>query len=153
MKKMNRKAFNLDERTIKTILKICATLYVITIYSLIGVMSYRQYVLHQAVREFEDMAIIVSFNVVVMIGSALYFVGGFAIKKIKLRWIISGYVGFVLIGFAFTIFRYTVLLEQELSLTQVVNYLFTVLKITGILVIVWCLLAYLGNRRIEKQIE
>ncbi len=150
---MNRKAFNLDERTIKTILKICAILYVITIYSLIGVMSYRQYVLHQAVREFQDMAIIVTFNVLAMIGSALYFVGGFAIKKTKLRWIIAGYVGFVLIGFAFTIFKYTVLLDQELSLTQVTNYLFTVLKITGILVIVWCLLAYLGNRRIEKQIE
>ena len=101
---MNRKAFNLDERTIKTILKIFATLYVITIYSLIGVMSYRQYVLHQAVREFQDMAIIVTFNVLAMIGSALYFVGGFAIKKTKLRWIIAGYVGFVLIGFAFTIF-------------------------------------------------
>ncbi len=150
---MNRKAFNLDERTIKTILKICAILYVITIYSLIGVMSYRQYVLHQAVREFQDMAIIVTFNVLAMIGSALYFVGGFAIKKTKLRWIIAGYVGFVLMGFAFTIFKYTVLLDQELSLTQVINYLFTVLKITGILVIVWCLLAYLGNRRIEKQIE
>jgi len=150
---MNRKALNLDERTIKVILKICAILYAITIYSLIGVMSYRQFVLHQAVREFEDMAIIVTFNVLAMIGSALYFVGGFAIKKARLRWIITGYVGFVLIGFAFTIFRYTVLLGQELSLTQVVNYLFTVLKITGILVIVWCLLAYLGNRRIEKQIE
>ena len=150
---MSRKPFNIDERTIKTILKICATLYVITIYSLIGVMSYRQYVLHQAVREFEDMAIIVSFNVVAMIGSALYFVGGFAIKKTRLRWIIAGYVGFVLIGFAFTIFKYTVLLDQELSLNQVVSYFFTVLKITGLLAIVWCLIAYLGNRRIEKQIE
>jgi len=150
---MNRKALNLDERTIKVILKICAILYAITIYSLIGVMSYRQFVLHQAVREFEDMAIIVTFNVLAMIGSALYFVGGFAIKKIKLRWIISGYIGFVLIGFAFTIFRYTVLLDQELSLNQVVGYFLTVSKITGILVIMGCLLAYLGNRRSEKQIE
>jgi len=150
---MNRKALNLDERTIKTILKICAVLYAITIYSLIGVMSYRQFVLHQAVNEFEDMAIIVSFNVLAMIGSALYFVGGFAIKKSRLRWIIAGYVGFVLFGFAFTVFKYIVLLDQELSLNQVVGYLFTVAKITGILVIVGCLLAYLGNRRTEKQME
>ena len=150
---MNRKALNLDERTIKIILKICAILYAITIYSLIGVMSYRQFVLHQAVKEFEDMAIIVTFNVLAMIGSALYFVGGFAIKKARLRWIIAGYVGFVLFGFAFTIFRYTVLLDQELSLNQVVGYFLTVAKITGILVIVGCLLAYLGNRRTEKQIE
>ena len=150
---MNRKALNLDERTIKIILKICAVLYAITIYSLIGVMSYRQFVLHQAVKEFEDMAIIVSFNVLAMIGSALYFAGGFAIKKSRLRWIIAGYVGFVLFGFAFTIFRYSVLLDQELSLNQVVGYFLTVAKITGILVIVGCLLAYLGNRRTEKQIE
>ena len=150
---MNRKSLHLDERTIKIILKICAILYAITIYSLIGVMSYRQFVLHQAVKEFEDMAIIVSFNVLAMIGSALYFVGGFAIKKSRLRWIIAGYLGFVLFGFAFTIFRYTVLLDQELSLNQVVGYFLTVAKITGILVIVGCLLAYLGNRRTEKQIE
>ena len=150
---MNRKALNLDERTIKIILKICAVLYAITIYSLIGVMSYRQFVLHQAVKEFEDIAVVVTFNVLAMIGSALYFVGGFAIKKSRLRWIIAGYVGFVLIGFAFTIFRYTVLLDQKLGLNQVVGYLFTVSKITGILVIVGCLLAYLGNRRTEKQIE
>ncbi|MFC1713102.1 hypothetical protein ACFL6S_05510 [Candidatus Poribacteria bacterium] len=150
---MSRNKFNLDERTVKTILKICAILYFITIYSLIGVMSYRQYILHQAVRQFEDIAIIVTFNVLVMIGSALYFVGGVTIKKTKLRWIIPGYVGFVLMGFAFTIFRYTVLLDQKLGLNQVVGYFFTVLKVTGLLVIVWCLLAYLGNRRIEKQIE
>jgi len=99
------------------------------------------------------MAIIVSFNVLAMIGSALYFAGGFAIKKSRLRWIIAGYVGFVLFGFAFTIFRYSVLLDQELSLNQVVGYFLTVAKITGILVIVGCLLAYLGNRRTEKQIE
>ena len=150
---MNRKALNLDERTIKIILKICAVLYVITIYSMIGVMSYRQFVLHQAVREFEDMAIIVTFNVLAMIGLALYFVGGFAIKKARLRWIIAGYVGFVLFGFAFTIFRYTVLLDQELSLNQVVGYFLMVAKITGILVVLGCLVAYLGNRRTEKQIE
>lgn len=150
---MSRRPFNLDERTVKIVLRICATLYAITIYSLIGVMSYRQFVLHQAIKEFQDMAIIVTFNVVAMIGSALYFVGGFAIKKTRLRWIIAGYVGFVLIGFAFTIFKYTVLLDQKLSLNQVVNYFFTVLKITGLLAIVWCLIAYLGNRRIEKQIE
>jgi hypothetical protein len=151
--RMSRRPFNLDERAIKIIFRICATLYVITIYSLIGVMSYRQFVLHQAIKEFQDMAIIVTFNVLAMIGSALYFVGGFAIKKTKLRWIIAGYVGFVLVGFAFTIFKYTVLLDQELSLNQVVSYFFTVLKITGLLAIVWCLIAYLGNRRIEKQID
>ena len=150
---MSRRPFNLDERTTKIILRICAVLYAITIYSLIGVMSYRQFVLHQPIKEFQDMAIIVTFNVVAMIGSALYFVGGFAVKKTRLRWIIAGYVGFVLIGFAFTIFKYTVLLDQKLSLSQVVSYFFTVLKITGLLAILWCLIAYLGNRRIEKQIE
>ena len=143
----------MDERAVKTILKICTILYVITIYSLIGVMSYRQYVLHQTVKEFHDIAIILSFNVIAAIGSILYFVGGIAPQRAKLRWIIAGYLGFVLFGSAFTIFRYMVLLDRELGLAQIANYFFTVLKITGLLVIVWCLLAYLGNRRIEKQIE
>jgi hypothetical protein len=146
-------SLNLDERDINIVRKICTTLYLITLYSLIGVQLYRQFVLHQAIEEHEDIAIIIAFNVVVFLGSLLYISGGVNPQKVKLRRIIAGYVGFVLIGFIFTVFKYTILLGQELSLMQVVNYFFTVLKVSGLLAIAWGLLAYLGNRRIEKQIE
>ena len=143
----------MDERDLDIFRKVCTTMYIITIYALIGVQLYRQFVLHQSSEEWNDIAIIMTFNIIVCLGSFLYIGGGINPKKIRLRYIVAGYVGFVLLGFAFTIFKYTILLGQELSLTQVVDYFFTVLEISGILAIAWGLLAYLGSRRIEKQIE
>ena len=150
---MGKNPFNLDERGINIFRKICTTLYFITLYSLIGVHLYRQFVLHQPSREWNDIAIIITFNVIVLLGSVLYLIGNVNPKKIKLCYIIAGYLGFFLIGFAFTIFKYTVLLGQELSLKQVLNCFFIDLRISGILVIVLGILAYLGSRRIEEQIE
>ena len=149
----NKRPLNLDERDINIVHKICTTLYLITLYSLIGAQLYRQFVLHQAIEEHEDIAIIIAFNVIVFLGSLLYISGAVDPQKVKLRWIVAGYVGFVLLGFTFTIFKYTIFLGQELSLRQVANYFFTVLKISGLLAIAWGLLAYLGSRRIERQIE
>jgi hypothetical protein len=150
---VSKKPFNFDEREMNIFRKICTTLYFLTLYSLMGIQLYRQFVLHQPHQEWDDIAILITFNVVVLLGSVLYLSGGIEPKRIKLRYIIAGYVGFVLLGFAFTIFKYTILLRQELSLAQVLEYLFTVIKISGLLVLAWGLLAYLGNRRVEKQIE
>jgi hypothetical protein len=110
-------------------------------------------VLEQPQHEWNDIAMVMTVNVLVMLGSVLYLTGSINPKKIKLRHILAGYGGFVLIGFLFTIFKYTVLLGEDLTLEQVVDYFWTVLIISGILVLVWGLLAYLGSRRIEKQIE
>ena len=150
---MRKKPFSLDERDVDIVRKICTVLYFVTIYSLVGVVLYREYVLHQEIREFEDIAIIMTFNVLVFLGALLYIGGGVNPRKIKLRYILAGYGGFVLLGFGFTIFRYTVLLGQELTLKEVLDYFFTVVKVSGLLVLVWGVLAYLGSRRIEKQIE
>ena len=150
---MSKKSFKLDERELDIFRKICTTMYIITLYSLMGVISYRQFVLHQPTGEWDDIANITVFNVIVCLGSFLYLGGNINPRKIKSGYIIVGYVGFVLFGLAFTVFKYTILLGQELGLTQVVDYFFTVLKISGILVIGWGLLAYFGSKRIEKQIE
>lgn len=149
---MSKIPFNLDERYVNTVCKICAVLYMITVYSLIGILSYRQFVLHQETREFNDIAILTTFNIIVFLGSLLFISGGVNPRKMKRRWIIAGYGGFVLIGFIFTVFKYTVLLGQKLSLAQVVDYFLTVAWISGALALVLGLLAYLGNKRIEKQI-
>ncbi len=149
---MNKK-LKLDERDLDIFRKICTTMYVVTIYALIGVISYRQFVLHQPTKEWDDIANIIVFNVIVGLGSLLYLGGNINLKKIKPGHVIAGYVGFVLLGLTFTIFKYSILLRQELGPTQVVDYFFTVLKISGILVIGWGLLAYFGSKKIEKQIE
>lgn len=150
---MSKRYFIFDEREVTTFLKLCTILYIITLFSLMIMQLYRQFVLEQPQREWNDIAMVITVNVLVILGSVLYLTGSVNPKKIKLRYILAGYGGFVLIGFLFTIFKYTVLLGEDLTLKQVADYFWTVLVISGILVLVWGLLAYLGSRRIEKQIE
>ncbi len=150
---MGKTRFNFDEREMNTFRKICTTMYITTIMALIGIINYRQFVLGQPNQQWNDIAMLMTINVLVLLGSGLYLTGTVNPKKIKIGYILAGYIGFVLLGFAFTVFKYTILLRQDLNLTQVWDYLLTVIKISGILVLVLGILAYLGSRRIEKQIE
>jgi heme/copper-type cytochrome/quinol oxidase subunit 3 len=150
---MNKGPFRLDEREMNVFRSICTTLYFITLYSLIGIQMYRQFALGQPQQEWNDIAMLIAVNVIVLLGSALFLSGAINPRKVKLSYIIAGYLGFVLLGFTFTIFKYTVLLDQGLTLGRIADYFFTVLKISGILVLVWGILAYMGSRRLEKQIE
>jgi phosphoglycerol transferase MdoB-like AlkP superfamily enzyme len=149
---MNKVTLNLDERNINIILRICTVLYILTLASLIVTQLNRQFVLHQATQEWQDIANIIAFNVIVLLGSVLY-LGGITPQKVKLRQILVLYAGFVIIGVIFTIFKYAILLGQNVSLAEVRNYLLIVSAICGALIAVWTLLAYLGKKRIEKRLE
>ncbi len=150
---MGKTRFNFDEREMNTFLRICTTMYIITIIALIGIVNYRQFVLGQPHQQWDDIAMLMTINVIVLLGSVLYLTGVVNPKQIKPVYMIAGYIGFVLLGFTFTIFKYTVLLGQDVGLTQAWEYLRTVIIISGVLVLAWGVLAYLGSRRIEKQIE
>ena len=150
---MTNRPFNFDEREMNTFLKICTIMYIITLFALMAIQFYRQFLLNQPQEEWNDIAMLIAINILVLFGAVLYLTGAIDLKKIKLRYILGGYCCFVLIGFLFTVFKYTVLLEQDLTMTQILDYLLIVIKISGILLLAWGLLAYLGSRRIEKQIE
>ena len=150
---MSKKLFKLDERETHIVRQISTILYLITLYSLMGLQLYRQFVLHQPQEEWNDIAILISFNVIVWLGAMLYLIGVVNPKVVKLRYLIIGFTGFVILGLAFTLFKYSVLLDQTLSLRQILNIFFTVLTISALLTAFWGLLAYLGNKRIEKRIE
>jgi hypothetical protein len=92
-------------------------------------------------------------NILFLFGLTLYLIGAINPREIKLPNILVGYALFVLVGFLFTIFKYAVLLGQEINLLQVWDSLSTVVIISGILMLALGLLAYLGNRRIDKQIS
>lgn len=128
-------------------------MYILTIYSLIGVQLYRQFVLHQPTEEWEDIAVIITFNVIVWLGSLLYLSGIVNPTNIKLRYLLAGYLGFILMGFVFTVYKYNILESQPLSMEQVLDYLLIIVKVSGILAIGLGALAYLGSRRLEKEIE
>lgn len=149
---MSRTRLNLDERSMGIVRKISTALYIITIYSLIGVQLYRQFVLHQPTEAWEDIAVIITLNVVVWLGSLLYLSGIVNPKNINLRYLLAGYLGFILLGFVFTVLKYNVLESQPLSMEQVLDYLLIIVKVSGGLAIVWGVLAFLGNRRLEKEI-
>jgi len=150
---MSKRILNIDERGLGIIRQISTVLYVITLYSLIAIQLYRQFALHQPTEEWNDIAIIITFNVIVWLGAVLYLTGLVNPRNVKLPYLFAGFIGFVLIGFAFTVFKYSVLLQQKLVMRHVLDYLLIVIKISAFLVISWGLIAYLGNLRMEKRIE
>ena len=150
---MNKKPFNLDERERNVYRNFITVLYLITLVALIGMQLYRQFVLGQPTEQWNDIALLITFNVLFLLGGGLYLSGTVNPKKIKTRYIVIGYAAFVLLGLVFTIFKYSVLLKQKVGLDQIWEYILIIIPITAILAIGWGLLAYLGHRRIEKQLE
>lgn len=150
---MNKRPFNFDERETNTFRSVCTLLYLLTIFSLMIIQLYRQFVLNQPQEAWNDIAMLLTINILALIGLTLYLTGVINPRRIKLRNILVGYALFVLVGFLFTTFKYAVLLGQEINLAQVWSYLSTVVIISGVMAFVLGLLAYLGNRRIDKQIS
>jgi len=150
---MRKAPFSFDEREKNVFRDVCTVMYLITLFALMSFQLYRQFVLHQPHQEWDDIAMLMSVNVIVVLGAILYLTGAVNPKRIKLGYLIAGYVGFVLLGFAFIVFKYTVLLGQQVGLAQFWDYLLTVILISGVLAFAMGVLAYLGSRRIDKQIE
>lgn len=150
---MRKRPLNIDEREQIVYRNLITVLYFITLAGLIGMQLYRQFVLGQPSEQWNDIALLITFNVLFLLGGVLYLSGTVNLQKLKTRHILIGYAAFVLLGLLFTIFKYAVLLGQDVGLAQVWDYLLTILPITAVLVAGWGILAYLGYRRIEKQLE
>lgn len=150
--RMSKQIFNWDERENRIVRQISTILYIITLFSLIGFQLYRQFVLNQVSEEWNDIAILISFNVIVWLGSLLYLSGVVNPKVVRMRYILIGFSGFVMLGLAFTVFKYSVLLGQTLSMRQILDSFFIVVKISALLVVFLGSLAYLGNRMMEKRL-
>jgi len=142
----------LDERNINTVCHVCSIMYGITWLALAGILLYRQFVLGQSVEEFNDIAMLFTFNVIFAIGAILYF-GGVPFFRIKPVTVGAIYVGFVAIGFLFTMFKYTILLERDLSMMDVLDKLSIVLTICAAILATYVLFAYFGKRRMDREIE
>ena len=84
--------FNMDERNFEITRRICARLYLVTLMLLMGSMGYRQYVLGQETGQFEDMALIFTFNVLILLGALCYY-GGITLPKIKPVPLLGVYIG------------------------------------------------------------
>ena len=150
---MRKIAFAPDERQQNVYRNLITVLYFITLAALIGMQLYRQFALGQPSEQWDDIALLITFNILFLLGGGLFLSGAVNLKKIRIRYIVIGYAVFVLLGLLFTIFKYAVLLGEDVGLEQVWDYFLIILPITAILLIGWGLLAYLGHQRIEKQLE
>jgi hypothetical protein len=150
---MSKAPFNLDEREQNVYRTLITGLYFLTLAALIGMQLYRQFVLDQPSEQWNDIALLITFNVLFLLGGGLYLSGAVNLKSIRIRYLVVGYVGFVLLGLLFTIFKYAIVQGQDVGLAQVWDYILTILPITALLLAGWGSLAYLGHRRMEKQLE
>ena len=147
---MGRAPVPLDERNVDSIRKVCTVMYGLTMVLLALAVLYRQFGLEQTTHEFEDIAVILTSNVIVGLGAILYF-GGVALPRFSPRTLAAAYLGFVVVGFGFTVFKYAVLLGQPMDAGILWANFLTVATICALLTGIYVLAAYLGVRRIERQ--
>jgi hypothetical protein len=140
----------MDERSVETVRKVCTVMYGITLVLLALAIFFRQFVLGQSTREFEDIAVILTLNVIVGLGAILYF-GGVALPRFSPRALAVSYGAFVVLGFGFTVFKYAVLLDQPISVGALWGHFLTVTTVCALLTGLYVIAAYLGHRRLEKQ--
>ena len=139
--------FHIDERNKEIFMKICTFLYIATIYMMIGIILYRQIILHQDSSQFNDIAMIMSVNVILAIAAVLYF-GGLSFKKIKISVALGFYLLMVVLGTVVSGIKYGFSDLMLLFDKFLINA-----AIAAILISLWYGLAWLGKRREDKELN
>ena len=153
MKTKNSKPFlNMDERNKQIANKVISMMYFLTIIAIAGIVLYRQFVLGQKISDFEDIAIILTFNSLFLVSALLYF-GAIQIRKLKIKTILVTYIVFVLLGSLFTYAKYNIFQSPGLSLEQLFDKLIIIVTIIGLMMAFWILLSIMGKKRLEKELE
>ena len=150
--KTNKLFQNLDERNKLIAYKVIAIMYFLTIIAMQGVVLYRQFVLRQSIYDFEDIAIIMTFNSLFLITALLYF-GAIPLQKIKLRVVLQFYAGIIVLGSVFTYAKYNIFQSPGLSFEQLFDKLVAIFSISGLIVLFWVLFSILGKRKLNKELE
>ena len=142
----------MDERNKEIAMKIMSVMYLLTILALQGVIIYRQLALGQDIRDFEDFGVIMVVNTIFLVSALLYF-GAIPIQKIKIRYLIGVYLLLIVLGSLFTYIKYRVFMNQAMTFQQLFDKLIIIFAITGLLLLFFILFAYLGKRKLEKELE
>ena len=144
---MSKAAFNLDERTVSVIQKVSTRFYFLTMAALGAILIYRDAIMNMPIEGvLQDIANIFTANVVLWLAVAFYF-GGIYLGKVRLLPVIGVYIGLVIVGTIFTAVKYSVTSFQELF-----PQMLTVAIVSAGLVGFWAVFAYLGQRKVEKEI-
>ncbi len=141
-----KKPFFYDERLVGAAGKIAAIVLPLTQVALGLAVVYRAYVLNQPDHEFNDLRIILGLSIVSYIGASLYWGGYYPVLKIRTLLIIY----FVFVVVLFTICS---IIYGLPTLDNWMNTLLPALVAPAILVGLYAGVAYLGQRRIEKELS
>ena len=142
----------MDERNKWVAFRIIAVMYFITITAIQGIVIYRQFVLQQSIYEFEDIAVILTFNSLFLISALLYF-GAIPIQKLKIKSILLIYLAIVILGSLFTYAKYNVFQDAGLTIEQLLDKLVIIFSVSGLILLFFVIFSILGKRKIDKQIE
>ena len=142
----------MDERNKQIANKVISMMYFLTIIAIAGIVLYRQFVLGQKISDFEDIAIILTFNSLFLVSALLYF-GAIQIRKLKIKTILVTYIVFVVLGSLFTYAKYNIFQSPGLSLEQLFDKLIIIVTIIGLMMAFWILLSIMGKKRLEKELE
>ncbi len=143
---MTKPPFPMDERTRLIILRVCTIMYVLTLMALLIDILFRQFALGQSSNSFNDIAMIYTFNVIILIGAILYF-GGVSFLKIRLKPILVLFIVLTVTGTVFTIIKYR--LTDPLI---IINKFGIIITISTIFFLIWIAAAFFGKRNIDKKL-
>jgi hypothetical protein len=122
-------------------------MYLATIGALWLDVLYRQLWLRQPVTSFMDIAVILIANVVLAIAAVLYF-GGVTIPKFRASLVASFYAICVVAGTAFWMAK-----DPPESPGALLGKALIVASISGILVVIYLVAAYMGMRHVDKEVD
>ena len=153
MRLKNKKpSFIIDERNKQIAYRVIAIMYFLTFFAIVGIILYRQFALKQDISDFEDIAIVLTINVIFLISSLLYF-GAIPIRKLQVKSILLIYIVWVVFGSLFTYAKYNIFQSPGLSFNQLLDKLFIIVVIVGLILGFWILLSILGKKRLDKEIK
>jgi hypothetical protein len=140
---MRHSSLQVDERNATIFRKVCTWMYLLTIGVLWLDVLYRQLWLGQSVTEFIDIAVLLTANIILAIAVVLYR-GGVTIPKFRVSLVVLFYAIAVIAGTAFWLAKDPV---------APFGKLLTVAAISGILILLYLLIAHWGIRAADKDLE
>lgn len=127
-------------------------MYLITIQLIVIALLYRQFVLGQNSEQFSDLANILVFNTVFLLAMVLY-LGGIPFPALSFKKMLLIYLGFIILGFAFTMFKYGYMQNVNITAEFALEKLFIVGSILALLTLIYVIFAWFGKKRLEKEIS
>ena len=144
---MSKPPFGVDERTVSLIQKVCTRYYLVTMAALVCILVYRQAILGQSIDGLQDIAMLFTANVVLWIGAALYY-GGISVGRVRPLPVIIVYVCLVTVGTVFTTMKY-----GSTTFSAIADHFITVASVSAGLIGVWVFFAYMGQRKMDKELS